>query len=191
MVGSKLKLNAYSSRMCWLCVCVCVCVCVSVLCVCVCAVGTAHQIRVDFNCWLHLTYTHMHWQTCKVQQRTTTYNKVQQRTARYSSVQQGTATYIKVRHRTSPHTTTSQGITVCRRDAGRHIQLLCDRAHDEHVTVAGSVVVDESTFTLSQRERPTAVQEHQCTSRYSTEQLLFSGGCRNGVDGSGRCDGRE
>jgi hypothetical protein len=142
MVGSKLKLNAYSSRMCWLCVCVCVCVCVcfGFVCVCVCAVGTAHQIHVDFKCWLHLTYTHTHWQTCKVQQRT----------ARYSSVQQGTATYIKVQHRTSPHTTTSQDISVCWRDAGRHIQLLCDRAHDEHVTVAGPVVVDESTFTLSQ-----------------------------------------
>jgi hypothetical protein len=189
MVGSKLKLNADSSRMCWLCVCVCVfrfCVCV-----CVCAVGTAHQIRVDFNCWLHLTYTHMHWQTRKVQQRTTTYNKVQQRTAQYSSVQQGTATYIKVQHRTSPHTTTSQDISVCRRDADRHIQPLCDRAHDGHVAVAGPVVVDESTFTLSQCERPTAVQERQCTSRYSTEQHLFSGGCRNGVDGSGRRDGRE
>ena len=84
----------------YVCVCVCVCVCFGFVCVSVCAVVTAHQIRVDFNCWLHLTYTHMHWQTCKVQQRTTTYNKVQQRTTRYSNVQQGTGAYSKVHQHT-------------------------------------------------------------------------------------------
>ena len=124
--------------------------------------------------------THMHWQTCKVQQRTT----------RYSNVQQGTARHSTVHHHTLPH------ITICRRAAGQHIQFVMCGAHDDHVTFSGSGVVDKCTFTQRETNRKprahTTVQhkEHQRISRYSTAQHLLSGGHRNGVCWSGRRDGR-